>query len=240
MKLKTLTCPTCGGKLEILERKNSIFCTYCGNEHLIISGSDELLLKLKIPTRAEHKDNISKSFHLTFERIFAEIIQPREAVLAAANASYTFKSEREDSRHSNSNLIVITNYRWIRSGMVYSGYADHIVYRSIGSRLNSWLGYSSYYEHKWVTPPKELPAEASEGGSAFSNRVKEFISEVPLKDLARLSRKENFEINYQGQQIGICELTFSNNTWVAFYKKDGERIYSLLQTAQQNNGVIPI
>ena len=33
--LFTLTCPTCGGKLQITPDIDRFACTHCGNEHLV-------------------------------------------------------------------------------------------------------------------------------------------------------------------------------------------------------------
>ena len=38
----TLTCPTCGGKLQVAENTKRFCCLHCGNEHLLKRGENVL------------------------------------------------------------------------------------------------------------------------------------------------------------------------------------------------------
>jgi len=70
----TLTCPTCGGKLQIAPDLDRFACAHCGNEHIVVKGTGTISI---LPIREDlHKigtgvDRTASELALT--RIEAEV-----------------------------------------------------------------------------------------------------------------------------------------------------------------------
>lgn len=189
--------------------------------------------------------NIRETYHPLLRSIFQYTIQPSERVLLAAEASRPNQwiDEHGNSRSTDaifSCLIVVSNYRWLRGQLQgWTGTPDRITYMKQGSRIDSWMGDGPVIKHEWVTPPKFLPSNRELGKRTLRERTQESVHEVPLISLPEITAKHEYSVTHKGQSFEIVEIVFENS-WVAFKRKDGEQVYSLLQLAKQHGGQIPL
>lgn len=182
--------------------------------------------------------NVHQSYHPTIEWVYHEILQEGESVFLAAEASRPVEDRRgnlvKDTTHPC--LIVITSYRWLRASF-HPGPAFNkfITYHRHVIKLGSWPRKDETFAHQWVTPPKSPPKNKTQ---KYENIADAFI-ELPLQSMADVKRKTAFAQVHKGEMFNLTEIMF-NTIWVTFKSEDGEKAYSLLQIAKQNNGKIPI
>jgi hypothetical protein len=79
----SLTCPTCGGKLEVTEDADRFVCIYCGNEHLIDPGEKVSALSIKV--KELERESTIKRFQSDIEELNQKKTQVEQAVLIARN-----------------------------------------------------------------------------------------------------------------------------------------------------------
>lgn len=72
--LVTLTCPTCGGKLQIANNIDRFACGYCGNEHIVQRSGGVISLEPVLDGLKVIKTGVDKTVsELAIQRLNAEI-----------------------------------------------------------------------------------------------------------------------------------------------------------------------
>lgn len=86
--LITLTCPTCGAKLKLGKDTNLVYCTSCGNEHLVHHGEGSIYLAPMAADVAQIRTGVDKTAaELAVARLQKEI--------EGLNAQFTSVSESD-------------------------------------------------------------------------------------------------------------------------------------------------
>lgn len=71
----SLTCPTCGGKLEISKDVERFACGYCGNEHIVRRSGGIITLKPVVEGLKEVKTGVDKTAsELAITRLAAQLL----------------------------------------------------------------------------------------------------------------------------------------------------------------------
>lgn len=186
--------------------------------------------------------NVHENYRPTVEWIFGEILQENEPVYIAAEASRPNLDEIVSTYSCKSCLVVLTSYRWLRA-TVDCGPAsnDYITYYKQLVGLRSWPLPDKTIPHVWVTPPRLIPKKKYNGRTKLYENIAPYFTEMLLQSLAQVSRKSNFLVEHKGKSYDLIELSFDTAPgWITFKRDDGDRIYSLRQLSQQNNGRIPL
>lgn len=195
---------------------------------------------LKPWSLTECLSNVHENYRPTVEWIFDEILQGNEPVYIAAEASRPQLHRNVGTYYSDSCLIVVTSYRWLRAGVDCGpGSNDYITYYKELMALRAWPLPDKTIPHEWVTPPRLIPKKKYTGRTKLYENIAPYFTEMLLQSLDHISRKSNFSVEHKGKSYDLIELRFDRG-WITFKRDDGERIYSLRQLAQQNNGRIPL
>jgi hypothetical protein len=192
--------------------------------------------------RASIFKKVPEVYHPTLTKILDDMIQRQELIYVATSCSRTshYKEYGKIKSSSYNCFIIVTEYRWIRAGWsLYDSISNGTTYYRDGSRFGALVDGTHFYEHKWVSLPKNLPSKRELGRRTLAEYVREYILEYTLKDFRDVRSRKNYTIVHGGVQLELMEIAFDEEIWYAFEKDQGELIYSLLQLAQQNDGHIP-
>jgi len=74
-----LTCPTCGGKLQITPDVNRFSCGYCGNEHIVKQAGNVVIVEPVAAQLKEMKRGVDKTAsELAINRLIKEIAELKQ------------------------------------------------------------------------------------------------------------------------------------------------------------------
>ena len=85
----TLSCPTCGGQLQITSDIDRFACAHCGNEHIVKRGGGIVMLAPVVKGLAEIQRGTDRTaIELTIRRLKEEIRELDEEIAALAGKTY--------------------------------------------------------------------------------------------------------------------------------------------------------
>jgi hypothetical protein len=91
-KIITLTCPTCGAKLKLGSDTNLVYCTSCGNEHLVQRGDGSIYLAPMAANVAQIRTGVDKTAaELAVVRLQKEIEELNAQFTAVSATNYMAK-----------------------------------------------------------------------------------------------------------------------------------------------------
>lgn len=89
--LITLTCPTCGAKLKLGADTNLVYCTSCGNEHLVQRGDGSIYLAPMAANVAQIRTGVDKTAaELAVVRLTKELQELDQQLDAATKKDYSY------------------------------------------------------------------------------------------------------------------------------------------------------
>ena len=107
----TLTCPTCGAKLKLGNSTNLVYCTSCGNEHLVQRGDGSIYLAPMAADVAHMRVGVDKTAaELAIIRLVAEIpaLEQQEKLLGERLAKEYNLYSSADTTNGFGALLVAT------------------------------------------------------------------------------------------------------------------------------------
>jgi hypothetical protein len=107
----TLSCPNCGGKLEITPDIDRFACAYCGQEQIVNRGHGVVSLKPVIDNLEAVQQAVNLNAHFSSRAADELALQRLEKEIAAANAQAEkemgWLSGQRSTRDNNTNFGVI-------------------------------------------------------------------------------------------------------------------------------------
>ncbi len=106
----SLTCPSCGGKLQITDDIDRFACGHCGNEHVVSRGGGIIALSPVVDGLTQVRAGVDRTAsELAIVRLEKEIAELEEAI-EELNEHILLRGPAEGLRHN----LVVGN---LRSGL---------------------------------------------------------------------------------------------------------------------------
>ena len=116
----TLSCPSCGGKLQITNDIEQFVCGYCGSEHIVRRGGGIIALAPVIESITKVQTGTDKTAsELAIKRLREELgvlrLEAKKLILTITGQgkqSYGFFEDFKSSGRTRDSLQVINDYMW--------------------------------------------------------------------------------------------------------------------------------
>jgi len=107
MKLISLSCPNCGGELEIEDGIDTFYCKYCGHTIIMTELSDEYVKAKTKLKREEIRADVKQKFFAHVERQTQTKAKQEKLRLEHKERESTRKHRTELSRNNTTSLIIV-------------------------------------------------------------------------------------------------------------------------------------
>jgi DNA-directed RNA polymerase subunit RPC12/RpoP len=158
----TLSCPNCGGKLEITSDVERFACAYCGQEQLVNRGRGIVTLKPVLDQLTSVKQSVERNVEAS-ERVANELALQRirkEKAEAEVALEATLQPIRKQSSSATSNLgwgiILIVLGVIVFVGNLSNNAGNALVFLIIALPIGGLLYYSSQEQLTKLKKQEEL------------------------------------------------------------------------------------
>ena len=184
----TLSCPTCGGKLEITNNINQFACAHCGNEHVVIRTGGLIALEpIEMDIKKIQVSTDLTASELAIKRLTDEIWRLKEEFRIFLEEACEQPSETKRDKFG---FYFFMHY--IESAPL--GFFDKLKMHGLWSveKAKSIRKLTETDTHHVISiiAEKKLPASERQGISTFADQVIDYKNKIEKKQSQLARHKE--------------------------------------------------